>query len=127
MDGNIPSGEGFVRQFLYGQEFYEKYFGRRCEIFWLPDTFGYSGQLPQIMRQSGIRYFLTQKLSWNLINKFPYHSFVWEGIDGSSVLTHFPPADTYVAQCNMKDLLASKTNYKNKVCSIHDDLSFDFC
>ena len=117
MDGNLPSGEGFVRQFVYGQEFYLKHFGRRCSIFWLPDTFGYSGQLPQIIRQSGIKYFLTQKLSWNLINKFPHHSFIWEGIDGSSVLTHFPPADTYVAQCNIDDVQRSKTNYKNKSCN----------
>eukprot|EP01084_Bolivina_argentea_P045266 83330_1 len=117
MDGNIPSGEGFVRQFLYGQEFYLKHFGRRCKIFWLPDTFGYSGQLPQIIRQSDIDYFLTQKLSWNLINKFPHHSFLWEGIDGSDVLTHFPPADTYVAQCNIGDVLNTISNYKNKSCN----------
>eukprot|EP01083_Nonionella_stella_P076244 207669_1 len=117
MDGNIPSGEGFVRQFLYGQEYFLAHFGRRCRIFWLPDTFGYSAQLPQIIRQSGIDYFLTQKLSWNLINKFPHHSFIWEGIDGSSVLTHFPPADTYVAQCAVKDVLDSRDNYKNKSCN----------
>eukprot|EP01084_Bolivina_argentea_P045267 83332_1 len=114
MDGNIPCGESFVRQFLYGQEFFLKYFGRRCKIFWLPDTFGYSGQLPQIIRQCGCDYFLTQKLSWNTINKFPHHTFIWEGIDGSSVLTHFPPADTYVSQCKVIDILKSRNNYKNK-------------
>eukprot|EP01084_Bolivina_argentea_P045265 83329_1 len=117
MDGNIPCGESFVRQFLYGQEFFLKYFGRRCKIFWLPDTFGYSGQLPQIIRQCGCDYFLTQKLSWNTINKFPHHTFIWEGIDGSSVLTHFPPADTYVSQCKVIDILKSRDNYKNKSCN----------
>ena len=60
MDGNLPSGEAFVRQFLYGQEFFQRHFGRRCRVFWLPDTFGYSAQLPQIMRQSGVDFFLTQ-------------------------------------------------------------------
>ena len=117
MDGNLPSGESFIRQFLYGQEFYMNEFNKRCKIFWLPDTFGYSGQLPQIIRQSGIKYFLTQKLSWNLINKFPHHSFIWEGIDGSSILTHFPPSDTYVSQCNINDIIKSKINYKNKSCN----------
>ncbi len=97
MDGNLPSGESFIRQFLCGQRYFEKHFGRRCKIFWLPDTFGYSAQLPQIIRLSGMEYFMTQKLSWNLINIFPHHSFVWEGIDGTDVLVHFAPADTYIS------------------------------
>lgn len=114
MDGNLPSGESFVRQFLYGQRFFQKYFDRKCEIFWLPDTFGYSPQLPQIMRNAGINYFLTQKLSWNLINDFPHHTFLWQGLDGTCVLTHFPPADTYVSECRIKDITYCKDNYKNK-------------
>lgn len=72
MDCNIPSGEALVRQFLYGQRFFEDNFGMRCKEFWLPDTFGYSAQLPQIMKGCGIDFFMTQKLSWNLFNKFPY-------------------------------------------------------
>jgi hypothetical protein len=72
MDCNIPSGESLVRQFLEGQGFFEENFGMRCKEFWLPDTFGYSAQLPQIMRGCGVEYFLTQKLSWNLFNKFPF-------------------------------------------------------
>jgi alpha-mannosidase len=83
MDGNIPSGESFVRQFLLGQKFFKEEFGHYCNEFWLPDTFGYSAQLPQIMAGSGINYFLSQKLSWNLTNKFPHHTFLWEGIDGT--------------------------------------------
>lgn len=72
MDCNIPCGESLVRQFLMGQGFFEVEFGRRCREFWLPDTFGYSAQLPQIMRGCGVDRFLTQKLSWNSFNKFPY-------------------------------------------------------
>uniref|UniRef100_A0AAX7UQ40 Alpha-mannosidase 2C1 n=1 Tax=Astatotilapia calliptera TaxID=8154 RepID=A0AAX7UQ40_ASTCA len=71
MDGNLPSGESMVRQFLEGQRFFNKEFGRYCKEFWLPDTFGYSAQLPQIMQGCGISNFLTQKLSWNLVNTFP--------------------------------------------------------
>src|SRR5260221_1034099 len=89
-DCNIPSGESLVRQFLAGQRFFKKEFGRICREFWNPDVFGYSGALPQIMRGAGIRFFLTQKLSWNQFNKPTSSTFIWEGIDGSRVLTHFP-------------------------------------
>ena len=71
---------------------------RRCREFWNPDVFGYNGQLPQIMRGAGIERFLTQKLSWNRFNAPAYHTFRWQGIDGSEVLAHFPPADTYNAR-----------------------------
>lgn len=71
MDCNIPSGESLVRQFVHGQHFFEDNFSIRCKEFWLPDTFGYAAQLPQIMKGCGIDYFMTQKLSWNLFNKFP--------------------------------------------------------
>ncbi|PTY03375.1 hypothetical protein DB346_05700 [Verrucomicrobia bacterium LW23] len=96
-DCNIPSGEALVRQFVFGQGYFEKEFGRRCNEFWNPDVFGYNGQLPQIMRLAGIKRFLTQKLSWNRFNKPHNHTFLWRGIDGSEVLTHFPPSDTYNA------------------------------
>ena len=114
MDCNLPSGESFCRQFLMGQRFFREHFGRYCNEFWLPDTFGYSAQLPQIIRGSGIQYFMTQKLSWNLINKFPHHTFHWEGLDGTSVLTHFPPADTYCSSVSVKDLLYSVSNFKDQ-------------
>jgi alpha-mannosidase len=67
----MPSGEALVRQFMYGQRFFESHFGIRNKTFWLPDTFGYSAQLPQLSRSAGMKYFFTQKLSWNNINKFP--------------------------------------------------------
>lgn len=112
-DCNIPSGESLVRQFLYGQRFFLQEFGRTCEEFWNPDVFGYSGALPQIMRLAGIRYFLTQKLSWNQFNKPASHTFLWEGIDGSRVLTHFPPADTYNSTVSVKELLHNVSNFKD--------------
>ena len=90
-DCNIPAGESLVRQILYGKRFYRDELGIETEDVWLPDVFGYSAALPQIMRRSGIRWFLTQKLSWNQYNILPHHSFLWEGIDGSRVFTHFPP------------------------------------
>ncbi|EAL63688.1 hypothetical protein DDB_G0287577 [Dictyostelium discoideum AX4] len=113
MDGNLPSGESFIRQFLYGQRFFEKEFGKKCTEFFLPDTFGYSAQLPQVIRHMGIENFITQKLSWNNLNKFPHSTFIWEGIDGSSVLTHFPPADTYNSQADVKEIVMSSSNNKD--------------
>ncbi|MEI8316284.1 MAG: alpha-mannosidase, partial [Verrucomicrobiota bacterium] len=112
-DCNIPSGESLVRQFLFGQRFFRNEFGRYCREFWNPDVFGYNGQLPQLMRGAGITRFLTQKLSWNQINKPQAHTFWWEGIDGSRVLTHFPPADTYNGNCSVKELLFNVSNYKD--------------
>ncbi|MGM9974581.1 MAG: alpha-mannosidase, partial [Clostridiaceae bacterium] len=88
-DCNLTSGESLVRQFLYGKKFFKEEFGVDNRILWLPDVFGYSGALPQIMKKSGIEYFMTTKLSWNQINKIPNDTFLWRGIDGSEVLTHF--------------------------------------
>lgn len=87
-DCNIPSGESMVRQFLWGQRFTREHFHYTSDTFWLPDTFGYSAALPQIMKESGIKYFLTTKMSWNDTNDFPYDTFYWKGIDGSQVLVH---------------------------------------
>eukprot|EP01102_Stenamoeba_stenopodia_P009334 TRINITY_DN2753_c0_g1_i1.p1 TRINITY_DN2753_c0_g1~~TRINITY_DN2753_c0_g1_i1.p1 ORF type:complete len:910 (-),score=210.70 TRINITY_DN2753_c0_g1_i1:94-2823(-) len=114
MDCNIPSGESFCRQFLYGQRFFKEHFGKRCTEFWLPDTFGYSAQLPQIIREADLESFLTQKLSWNLFNKIPHSSFLWEGIDGTKVFTHFPPADNYNCQVHVEEVIKSVENYKDK-------------
>jgi alpha-mannosidase len=110
-DCNLPSGEALVRQFLYGQRFFEAEFGRRCREAWLPDTFGFNGQLPQIMQGAGIGRFLTQKLSWNRFTKPPHHSFVWEGVDGSQVVAHFPPADTYTAEATVAELRRSLRDF----------------
>lgn len=104
-DCNIPSGESLLRQFIHGQRFFEDEFGIRCREFWSPDAFGYCSQLPQLMRLSGITRFLTQKLSWNRFNRPDSHTFTWQGIDGSQVLGHFPPADTYNSDVSVKELL----------------------
>lgn len=94
-DTNLPSGESLVRQVLYGKQFFQTSFGVDVTNLWLPDAFGYSAALPQIMRLAGIEYLVSQKLSWNEINRFPHHTFDWEGIDGSRVRVHFLPAETY--------------------------------
>ncbi|KAM4747060.1 alpha-mannosidase 2C1 isoform 2-T3 [Rhinophrynus dorsalis] len=113
-DGNLPSGESMVRQFLQGQHFFLQEFGKMCSEFWLPDTFGYSAQLPQLMNGCGIHRFLTQKLSWSLVNAFPHHTFHWEGIDGSKVLTHFPPGDSYGMKGTVEEMLKTVRNNRDK-------------
>ena len=87
-DCNLTSGESLVRQFLYGKRFFKEEFGVDNRILWLPDVFGYSGALPQIMAKCGIDYFMTTKLAWNQFNKMPYDTFKWRGIDGTEILTH---------------------------------------
>uniref|UniRef100_A0A480KQL8 Alpha-mannosidase 2C1 isoform 3 n=1 Tax=Sus scrofa TaxID=9823 RepID=A0A480KQL8_PIG len=126
MDGNLPSGEAMVRQFLQGQNFFLQEFGKMCSEFWLPDTFGYSAQLPQIMRSCGIRRFLTQKLSWNLVNSFPHHTFFWEGLDGSRVLAHFPPGDSYGMQGSVEEVLKTVTKNRDKGRTNHSAFLFGF-
>lgn len=87
-DCNLTSGESLVRQFLYGKQFFKEEFGIDSKLLWLPDVFGYSGALPQIMKECGIEYFMTTKLAWNQIDKFPNDTFLWKGIDGTGILTH---------------------------------------
>ena len=96
-DCNLISGESMVRQFLHGKNFFMDEFGVDVRTVWIPDVFGYSAAMPQIIRKARCDYFLTQKISWSQINRFPYHTFNWYGVDGSSVVTHFPPEDTYNA------------------------------
>jgi len=90
-DTNITSGESLIRQMVHGKRFFKEEFGVNCELLWLPDVFGYSGALPQIMRGCGVRFFSTQKIFWayNGGEPFPYNTFIWEGIDGSQVMAHF--------------------------------------
>ncbi|OOG00157.1 glycoside hydrolase family 38 protein [Aspergillus carbonarius ITEM 5010] len=112
-DTNMPSGESLVRQFLYGQRFFESNFGERCTTFWLPDTFGYSTQIPQICRLAGMSRFFTQKLSWNNINNFPHTTFQWVALDGSQVICHMTPAETYTASAHFGDVKRSVTQHKS--------------
>lgn len=87
-DTNLTSGESLVRQFMHGKRFFKEEFGAENRILWLPDVFGYSGALPQIMKKCGIDYFMTTKLAWNQFNQFPHDTFRWRGIDGTEVLSH---------------------------------------
>lgn len=112
-DTNMPSGESLVRQFLYGQRFFESHFGERCRTFWLPDTFGYSSQLPQLSRLADMPRFLTQKLSWNNINNFPHTTFNWVSLDGSQVICHMPPSETYTAEAHFGDVKRSISRHKS--------------
>ncbi len=95
-DGNLTGSEAFCRQFLRGKRYLREKFGYESDTFWLPDTFGYSAALPQIMKKSGVNYFLTTKLSWNDTNNFPYETFRWRGIDGSTVPVHFNSIHTWI-------------------------------
>ena len=119
-DTNVTSGESLVRQLLYGMNFFEEEFGITPETLWLPDTFGYSGALPQLLKKSGIKYFMTQKMCWSEWNKFPHHTFWWEGIDGSRVLAHMLPENTYNGAMSPKSIHDSMNNY------IDSDVSENF-
>lgn len=96
-DCNVGSGEALARQFLYGKRYFRERFNKDNRILWLPDVFGYSAALPQLMKLAEIDYFMTTKISWNETNKLPVDTFMWEGIDGSKVLTHFSPPMNYHA------------------------------
>jgi alpha-mannosidase len=113
-DCNLPSGEALARQFLHGKRFFMREFGYETKELWLPDVFGYPGSLPQLIAEAGCDYFLTQKLSWNDTNKPEHHTFIWEGIDGTRIFTHFPPADTYNGDFSAKQVLWSVANYKDR-------------
>lgn len=112
-DSNMPGGEAMARQFLEGQSFFLAEFGAACQEAWLPDTFGYSAALPQIIKAAGSRWFLTQKISWNQVNRMPHHTFNWEGIDGTRVFTHFPPVDSYNSDLSARDLAHAERNYRD--------------
>ncbi|HEY8802474.1 MAG TPA: glycoside hydrolase family 38 C-terminal domain-containing protein, partial [Candidatus Dormibacteraeota bacterium] len=112
-DCNLPSGESLVRQLLQGKRFFMQEFGYETKVLWLPDVFGYPGNLPQLMVESGCDFFLTQKLSWNDTNKPEHHTFIWEGIDGSRIFTHFPPADTYNGSFTPEEVEWSIRNFKD--------------
>jgi alpha-mannosidase len=113
-DCNLPSGEALVRQLLHGKRFFMREFGYETKELWLPDVFGYPASLPQLIADAGCDYFLTQKLSWNEVNKPAHHTFLWEGIDGTRVFTHFPPADTYNGDFSAGQVVRSAADFKDK-------------
>jgi len=118
-DTNVSGGEALVRQVLLGKRFFRDEFGVDIDYLWLPDVFGYSAALPQILLGAGVRYFLTQKISWNQINQFPHHSFHWQGIDGSNVLAHMFAEDTYNSPAAPRSVHKIEANYQDKGVSTH--------
>ncbi|MFD1541805.1 alpha-mannosidase [Nonomuraea guangzhouensis] len=125
-DGVIPTGESMVRQLTYGKRYFISRFGREPREMWLPDSFGYSGALPQLARRAGSRWFLTQKISWNDTTVFPHHTFWWEGIDGTRIFTHFPPAETYAAEVTARELRHAVTTFKDKAIASHSLLPYGY-
>ncbi|ACL70191.1 alpha-mannosidase [Halothermothrix orenii] len=112
-DTNLTSGESLIRQILYGKKFLEKEFGIRTRTCWLPDCFGFSAILPQILKKSGLDYFITTKLNWNDTNEFPYNTFVWQGVDGSEVYGYLLPRG-YGGEIEPREILNCWDNFKNK-------------
>ncbi|MDF3129501.1 alpha-mannosidase [Kiritimatiellaeota bacterium B1221] len=112
MDCNLAGGESLVRQIVKGKRYFKEELGYETRDAWIPDVFGYSAALPQIFKKSGIDAFVTQKISWNQTNSFPHHTFEWEGIDGSRIFTHFPPADTYNSEMDVESLVYTANNFK---------------
>jgi len=124
-DCNISSGESLTRQFVHGVKFFEEEFGKKCTFLWLPDVFGYSWALPQILKLCDIRTFITSKISWNQFNTMPEDLFRWRGIDGSEVMTYFiqvPPDNgpidgrfsTYNGMMDARTILGSWLKFRNK-------------
>lgn len=133
-DCNISSGESLVRQLLFGLRFFKEEFGVENKILWLPDVFGYSAALPQILKKSGIDYFMTTKISWNEYNKIPCDTFNWKGIDGTEILTHFVTSSdanqpnvhitTYNANLVPSQVIGSWQRYQQK--DINNEILISF-
>ncbi|MFD8012398.1 alpha-mannosidase [Streptomyces sp. NPDC058955] len=125
-DTNITGGEAFARQLVHGKRFYLDEFGVETEEMWLPDTFGYNAAMPQLMKLAGVRWFLTQKISWNTTNRFPHHTFRWEGIDGTRIFSHFPPVDTYNSALTGAELAHAVANFQDKGAASGSLLPFGY-
>lgn len=130
-DTNVPNGESLVRQILFGKRFLREEFGMSTNVVFLPDVFGYSWALPQIIRKSGIDYFITSKISWNQYNRFPHDTFMWRGVDGTEVMTHFittpevgARAYTYNGNINPYEVKGTWDQYKQK--HVNDELVMAF-
>ncbi|MCP3818605.1 glycosyl hydrolase-related protein [Streptomyces sp. A3M-1-3] len=113
-DTNMPGSESMARQFVHGKRFFLDEFGIENEEAWLPDTFGFAAGLPQIIKAAGSKWLLTQKISWSRTNAFPHHTFLWEGIDGTRIFTHFPPVDTYNCSMTGREIAHAARNFRDK-------------
>lgn len=116
-DTNLPCGESLIRQCYYGKSFFKNEFGKDVRTLWLPDVFGYTAALPQIIKKCGMDNFMTIKLSWNNINDFPHHTFLWQGLDDSTVLVHMPPEGDYNSNATPYAFQKTSNNYKEKEIS----------
>ena len=127
-DTNMPTGESLVRQLLYGQRYFERLFGRRHTVCWLPDCFGFSPALPQLLRLAGVSNFFTIKVNWSETNKMPFDLFWWEGLDGSRVLAHTfdNPVGGYNAKISPRAILDTWRNFRGKRHYHESLLSFGF-
>ncbi|GMV93567.1 MAG: hypothetical protein AMXMBFR82_33450 [Candidatus Hydrogenedentota bacterium] len=122
-DHNVPSGESLIRQYLYGNRFYEREFGKRSLIAWVPDSFGYTWALPQIMKKAGLTAFVTTKIAWNMFTEFPYSMFQWEGTDGTRTFALMPPLN-YNGNPIPKNCIAQWNQFKQKEKA--DEIPFAF-
>ncbi len=113
-DTNMPGGEALARQLVHGKRFFLDELGVETDEIWLPDSFGYTAAFPQLVHLSRSTWFFTQKMCWSQFNKFPHHTFWWEGLDGSRVFTHFPPVDTYNAEFNGNEMGRLVRNFADK-------------
>jgi alpha-mannosidase len=113
-DTNLPGGEALARQFVHGQRFFRDEFGVRCREVWLPDSFGYSGALPQIARLAGMDWALTEKMAYNEFNAFPHSTFWWEGIDGTRLFAHYPPVQNYNSLLTAEELAHAADTFAEK-------------
>ena len=127
-DTNMPTGESFVRQLLYGQRYFARTFGKTHTVCWLPDCFGFSPALPQILTQAGVTNFFTIKVNWSETNRMPYDLFWWEGLDGSRVLAHTfdNPVNGYNAEIGPRAVLQTWKNYRAKHHHPESLLAFGF-
>ena len=132
-DCNLASGESIIRQILLGKNFFRKEFDYESKYLWLPDVFGYSWALPQILKKSGVDTFMTTKISWNDTNRLPYDTFIWRGMDGSEITAHFitttdPDEDFYTYNGNTSPaaIKGAWEHYRNKDTNKDLLLSFGF-
>ena len=137
-DCNLPSGESLIRQIIHGKRFMQQEFGVDSKILWLPDVFGYSAALPQILKKCGVEKFVTSKISWSEFNKMPYDSFLWEGMDGTEIFTYFITAQdlpqkgendnftTYVGYIRPSQVLGTWRRFQQKEYNNETLITFGF-
>lgn len=137
-DCNLTGGESFVRQIMQGKNFFKEEFGKESKALFLPDVFGYSAALPQILKKSSVDYFVTSKISWNDTNMMPYDSFMWQGIDGTEIYSSFITTQkakrdhsmenytTYVGMLDAPNVLGTWDRYQQKEYNKHTVMTYGY-